>query len=89
MNQTRTFLIFAWLMVATLLWMEWGKEQREPLPAAQAALLVKPSDRAAPPAETSPGRIRPGLARATAPRRGRRGLQHRKAQCIRPVDRVT
>ncbi|MBJ6979220.1 membrane protein insertase YidC [Luteimonas sp. MC1895] len=36
MNQTRTFLIFAWLMVATLLWMEWGKEQREPLPAAEA-----------------------------------------------------
>src|SRR5690606_27982880 len=30
MNQTRTFLIFAWLMVATLLWMEWGKEQRAP-----------------------------------------------------------
>ena len=30
MNQTRTFLIFAWLMVATLLWMEWGREQRAP-----------------------------------------------------------
>lgn len=26
MNQTRTLLIFAWLMVATLLWMEWRKE---------------------------------------------------------------
>ena len=25
MTQTRTFLILAWLMVATLLWMEWGK----------------------------------------------------------------
>ncbi|MGS1077220.1 membrane protein insertase YidC [Pseudoxanthomonas beigongshangi] len=25
MNQTRVFLIFAWLMVAILLWMEWGK----------------------------------------------------------------
>ena len=25
MNQTRVFLLFAWLMVATLLWMEWGK----------------------------------------------------------------
>ncbi|MEN1956746.1 membrane protein insertase YidC [Luteimonas changyuni] len=31
MNQTRTFLIFALLMVATLLWMEWGKEQRAPV----------------------------------------------------------
>ena len=41
MNQTRLFLIFAWLMVATLLWMEWGKEQqaaRTPTtPAAQIA----------------------------------------------------
>ncbi len=36
MNQTRVFLIFAWLMVATLLWMEWGKERdvaRAPRPA--------------------------------------------------------
>ena len=41
MNQTRLFLIFASLMVATLLWMEWGKEQqaaRAPVtPAAQIA----------------------------------------------------
>ncbi len=35
MNQTRTFLIFAWLMVATLLWMAWSKEQATPrTPAA-------------------------------------------------------
>ena len=27
MNQIRTFLVLAWLMVAVLLWMEWGKEQ--------------------------------------------------------------
>ena len=38
MNQTRTFLIFAWLMVATLLWLEWGKEQRAPEAAPAAAL---------------------------------------------------
>ncbi|WP_240096391.1 membrane protein insertase YidC [Thermomonas flagellata] len=38
MTQTRTFLILAWLMVATLLWMEWGKEQQTPpAPAAAAA----------------------------------------------------
>ncbi len=39
MNQTRVFLIFAWLMVAMLLWVEWGKEQSEanaPAPATQA-----------------------------------------------------
>jgi YidC/Oxa1 family membrane protein insertase len=33
MNQTRTFLIFAWMMVAVLLWMEWGKD-KHPAPAA-------------------------------------------------------
>ncbi|MEO6365033.1 MAG: membrane protein insertase YidC [Luteimonas sp.] len=36
MNQTRTFLIFAWLMVATLLWMAWGKERAAPAPLAGA-----------------------------------------------------
>jgi len=34
MNQTRVFLILAWLMVAMLLWMEWGKEQAAPPAAA-------------------------------------------------------
>jgi len=33
MNQTRIFLLFAWLMVAVLLWMAWGREQA-PVPAA-------------------------------------------------------
>ncbi|TWT18292.1 membrane protein insertase YidC [Luteimonas wenzhouensis] len=56
MNQTRTFLILAWLMVAVLLWMEWNKEQSTPLappPAAQAAADVPaavPSAPAAAPA---------------------------------------
>lgn len=34
MNQTRTFLIFAWLIVATLLWMQWGKDNAAPAPTA-------------------------------------------------------
>ncbi|MDR2959832.1 MAG: membrane protein insertase YidC [Stenotrophomonas sp.] len=33
MNQTRVFLIFAWLMVAVLLWMEWSREKAAPTPA--------------------------------------------------------
>ncbi len=40
MTQTRTFLILAWLMVATLLWMEWGKERdaaAAPAPAIPTA----------------------------------------------------
>ena len=34
MNQTRTFLLMAWLMVAFLLWREWGNEHT---PAATPA----------------------------------------------------
>ena len=29
MNQTRTFLMFAWLMVATLLWLAWSKDHEQ------------------------------------------------------------
>ena len=39
MNQTRVFLIFAWLMVATLLWLEWGKDKAAP--AAAEAVPVQ------------------------------------------------
>ncbi|WP_031374046.1 membrane protein insertase YidC [Lysobacter antibioticus] len=42
MNQTRAFLILAWLMVATLLWMEWGKEKSAP-PAPIAAAVAPAS----------------------------------------------
>lgn len=38
MNQTRAFLILAWLMVATLLWMEWGKEKSAPPVAPPSAV---------------------------------------------------
>ena len=37
MNQTRVFLIFAWLMVVVLLGMEWNREKNAPSPAAVAA----------------------------------------------------
>lgn len=50
MNQTRTFLIFAWLMVAAMLWMAWGKEQsasRQPV-ATVAADAKSPSSAAVP-----------------------------------------
>ena len=35
MNSMRSFLLFAWLMVAVILWMEWNKEQQPAPPAAQ------------------------------------------------------
>ena len=37
MNQTRVFLIFAWLMVATLLWFEWSRDKAAPAQPAVAA----------------------------------------------------
>lgn len=53
MNQTRVFLIFAWLMVATLLWMEWGKEKAAPAaPAVPAQTSVSPGSTV--PAATTP-----------------------------------
>ena len=58
MNQTRVFLILAWLMVAMLLWMEWGKERAAPpaTPAPAAAAIVAGGDTAAiPGAVTAPG----------------------------------
>src|SRR3546814_7398720 len=49
MNQTRTFLIFAWMMVAVLLWMEWGKDSNPaPAPVESAQQQVPPSAGALP-----------------------------------------
>ena len=41
MTQLRTFLILAWLMVATILWMKWG-EEKQPQPAAAPLATVQP-----------------------------------------------
>jgi YidC/Oxa1 family membrane protein insertase len=60
MTQTRTFLIFAWLMVATLLWMEWGKEKNAP-PATPV------STQATSGTNTVPASTVPGAGRATVP----------------------
>ena len=66
MNQTRVFLIFAWLMVATLLWMEWGKEKAAPpaqtTAAATATTSTVPS---ASDAATTPSSV-PALPSPTA-----------------------
>ncbi|WP_448674211.1 membrane protein insertase YidC [Pseudoxanthomonas mexicana] len=54
MNQTRVFLIFAWLMVATLLWLEWSKDKAAPaVPAVAAQTTTTPGS-------TVPAAIAPG-----------------------------
>ena len=48
MNQTRVFLVLAWLMVAVLLWMEWGKEQAAPPASAPAPTTAVSQEGAVP-----------------------------------------
>ena len=69
MNQTRTFLLFAWLMVAALLWMEWNKEQSPPPAAAvpQAATQASvPTAAGGVPAAAVPGSTATPVAGAVA-----------------------
>ncbi len=72
MNQTRVFLIFAWLMVVVLLGMEWSREKNAPDPASVVA--AQPSvpasndaDLAPPTAGNVPQVTVPGQAEAAAP----------------------
>ena len=62
MSQTRTFLLFAWLMVAALLWMEWNKE-RQPLPSTEAPAANVPTTTTGP-AGGIPAANVPGAAQA-------------------------
>jgi len=54
MNQTRVFLIFAWLMVATLLWMEWGRFSA-PAPVAPVGAVAQDPGAAVPSSGSVPG----------------------------------
>lgn len=65
MNQTRIFLIFAWLMVAVLLWMEWGREKAAP-PVTQTTTAVAAATQAVPGATPGgvPGAQVPGATAA-------------------------
>ena len=65
MTQTRTFLILAWLMVATLLWMEWGKERDAP--ATAPAIPAAAQAAATPGVPGIPVASVPGAAPTAAP----------------------
>ena len=62
MNQTRTFLLFAWIAVATLLGVEWMKDKSAP-PAPETAQTQ--ADVAAIP-NLIPGNVAPGAAASTS-----------------------
>ena len=71
MNQTRTFLLIAWLMVAGMLWLEWNKEQaalRAPRPQATAPATVPGADTVPPAQLAAPGAVplAPGMRATTA-----------------------
>jgi YidC/Oxa1 family membrane protein insertase len=61
MSQTRTFLIFAWMIVAAFLWVEWNKEHQPqiavetPVVSAAANAAVAPISSAAIPTASVPG----------------------------------
>ncbi len=56
MNQLRTVLIFAWLMVATILWMNWNKERNAPPTVTELAQAAAPTTQPdGLPAPTVPG----------------------------------
>ncbi len=63
MNQMRNFLIFAWLMVAALLWMNWTKERSAPPTPTQIAQTAA----AATPPEGLPVPAAPGAVPAAVP----------------------
>ena len=68
MNQLRTFLIFAWLMVATILWMEWNKEQQPaPQTAASAQAVAATAQPQGLPVPAAPGGVLSATANATVP----------------------
>jgi YidC/Oxa1 family membrane protein insertase len=63
MNQTRALLIFAWLMVATLLWMKWGEERTQADAPANAPVAALPAS-TVPAAEGIPGAAPPSAGTA-------------------------
>jgi YidC/Oxa1 family membrane protein insertase len=65
MNQMRTFLIFAWLMVATILWMNWNKERTAPPTPPQAAVSATTTEGLPPP--TVPGAVPAAAPGVTVP----------------------
>ncbi|MEH6418285.1 membrane protein insertase YidC [Pseudomonas sp. CGJS7] len=65
MNQTRAFLILAWLMVATLLWMEWGKEKSAPPVPPPSA--VAPASSVPVAGAIAPNAAVPGVPTAATP----------------------
>src|SRR5690606_152875 len=66
MNQTRTFLIFAWLMVAAMLWMAWGQERSAGQSPAAAPTAQPQADAAGIPQAPAPGAV-PQAPAASAP----------------------
>ena len=83
MNQTRTFLIFAWLVVATLLFMAWEGDKAPKAPGdTAAALLTSPrgADLAHAPSDPSKGDWPLVVGRAARRRQARIGAYQGRAR---------
>jgi YidC/Oxa1 family membrane protein insertase len=67
MSQIRTFLIIAWLMVATMLWMQWNKEQANERMRVQTPATQTQANATAPaPGLPVPGEIKGPAAQVPA-----------------------
>jgi YidC/Oxa1 family membrane protein insertase len=69
MNQTRTFLIFAWLMVAAMLWMAWGQDKagQSPPPQVNTPTVQPQADAAAIPSAPPAGAVPQAPAARVSP----------------------
>ncbi|MBS0211617.1 MAG: membrane protein insertase YidC [Proteobacteria bacterium] len=81
MNQTRNFLLFAWLMLAVLIWQAWEQDHAPPPAAAPATAAAPasgpgaspaglppiPAPTAAPAVATPPGATAPAAVASTTP----------------------
>jgi YidC/Oxa1 family membrane protein insertase len=66
MTQLRTFLILAWLMVATILWMKWS-EEKQPQPVAAPQATVQPQGMPVPTVAPAPTAALPAANVPAAP----------------------
>lgn len=66
MNQTRVFLIFAWMAVAVLLWMEWNRDKSAPVAAATTSQSLPSAGTQVPSASSTAAVPQAGGASAVA-----------------------
>ena len=84
MNQTRSFLLIAWLVVASLLWMEWNKSPEAGAQATAATANALPVANASPP-NTLPGATLPAAGVGVSALPGPAAKDQRSDSASQPI----